>query len=210
MVKPMTAMHGYVVYFEYSKGSNKGASNVGDLITNPFGLGTVDANYTSSTVVENKELAKDGTEVALGWGPVVPGSIAFQIESDKYFDANGILYKGTFASKVFTAEQKDENGRVEGVAGHYEINPGAAVAVGTVTYGYPRSKSVTGAIYDANSPKITFTTTPAPTVGITFTVDYIYNNIAIMQNDIPQVVVQQKGIHLAAKARRVAIKMFVA
>jgi len=210
MVKPMTAMHGYVTYFEYVKGSNKGQSHVGDLITNPFGLGHVDPNYTASTVEENKTAAASATEVELGWCPVVPGSIAFQIGADKYFDANGVLYKGTFTSKVFTAEQVGSDGRLEGVAGHYEVNPGAATAVGTVVYGYPGSKSVSGAIYDgAQKAKITFTTTPFA-AETTFAISYIYNNIAIMQNDIPQVTVRAKGIYLAAKARRIAIKKFVA
>ena len=205
LVRPMTAMHGYVTYFEYSKGSNKGASAVGDLITNPFKLGTVDPNYTSGSVVENKTAASSATEVELGWCPVVPGSISFTIGDDKYFDAAGILYKGTFASKVFSAEQADGNGRIEGVAGHFEVNPGAAVAVGTVVYGYPGSKSVTGAIYDsAAKAKITFTSSPF-SAETTFAVNYLYNNIAIMQNDIPQVTVQAKGIYLAAKARRIAI-----
>lgn len=205
LVRPMTAMHGYVTYFEYSKGSSKGASAVGDLITNPFKLGTVDPNYTSGSVVENKTAAISATEVELGWCPVVPGSISFTIGSDNYFDAAGILYKGTFASKVFSAEQADGNGRIEGVAGHFEVNPGVAVAVGTVVYGYPGSKSVTGAIYDgAAKAKITFTSSPFA-AETTFAVNYLYNNIAIMQNDIPQVTVQAKGIYLAAKARRIAI-----
>lgn len=205
LVRPMTAMHGYVTYFEYSKGSNKGSSAVGDLITNPFKLGTVDPNYTSGSVVENKTAASSATEVELGWCPVVPGSINFEIGADKYFDAAGILYKGTFASKVFSAEQADGNGRIEGVAGHFEVNPGAATPVGTVVYGYPGSKSVTGAIYDgAAKAKITFTSSPFA-AKTTFAVNYLYNNIAIMQNDIPQVTVQAKGIYLAAKARRIAI-----
>lgn len=210
MVKPMTAMHGYVTYFEYVKGSNKGQSHVGDLITNPFGLGHVDPNYTASTVEENKTATVGDKDIELGWCPVVPGSIAFQIGTDKYFDANGVLYKGTFASRVFSAEQVGEDGRLEGVAGHYEVNPGSATAVGTVVYGYPGSKAVSGPIYDnAQKAKISFTTSPfigeAGTETFDFAVNYIYNNIAIMQNDIPQVTVRAKGIYLAAKARRIAI-----
>ena len=36
LVKPMTAMNGYITYFDYVKSSNKGASTQGDLIVNPF------------------------------------------------------------------------------------------------------------------------------------------------------------------------------
>ena len=204
----MTAMHGYVTYFEYCRGSNKGASKVGDLIVNPFKNGQVDPNFTSSTVEEGKALAAEATELVLGWGPVVPGSIEFAIGADKYFDDGlGHLYKGQRASRVFSAEQVADDGRLEGVAGHFVIGTGSAVQVGTVTYGSAKSKSVNGAIYDAATPKITFTTAPVAAGGATaeFEVKYIYNNIAIAQNDLPTITVREKGIHLMAKARRVAV-----
>ena len=38
-----------------------------------------------------------------------------------------------------------------------------------------------------------------------FGINYIYNNVAIMQNDLPYITVRTKGIYLMAKARRVAI-----
>ena len=211
LVQPLTAMHGYITYFEYVKGSNKGESAVGDLIVNPFKNGKVDPNYTSSTVVENVKPAAGATEVTLKWGPVVPGSIAFTIGDDNYFDGgDGKLYKGTFTSKRFTAEAVDaEDGRLEGQAGRFVIDAGDAEEVGTVTYGFANAKSANPAkginyIYDANSPKITFTTSPFG-VGANATINYIYNNVAIMQNDLPYITVRTKGIYLMAKARRVAI-----
>lgn len=198
---PMTSLTGSLTYMEYVKGSTKGASNVGDLIDNPFKLGQVDPNYTSSTVVENAAVAS--TEVALKWGPVVPGSIAFQIGDDKYFDADGKLYKGTFASKRFVNVQKDAQGRLEGVAGHFEVEPGSAVQVGTVTYGYANSKAVNGAIYDKATPKITFTEAPAVAA---IEVNYLYNNIAILQNDIPTLTAVRKAITLEVKWRTIRVE----
>ena len=199
----MTSITGSLSYMEYVKGSNKGASTVGDLIDNPFKLGQVDPTYTSSTVVENDTIAN--SKITLKWGPVVPGSIAFKIGDDNYFDGgDGKLYKGTFASKRFVQIQRDAEGALEGVAGHYVVDAGEAVEVGTVTYGYASSKSVTGAIYDGAKPEITFTTAPATTDAIA--VNYLYNNIAILQQDIPTLTAVRKAITLEVKWRTIRIE----
>lgn len=66
IVHPMSSMSGYVTYIEYSYSATKGATNAGDIISNPFGLytdregdkrGNVDVNYTGATVVETAEEA---------------------------------------------------------------------------------------------------------------------------------------------------------
>ena len=67
IVQPMSSMSGYITYIEYSYGSNKGATKQGDLISNPFKFGKVDADYTGAKVVET--IAEGQT--ALAWGPVV-------------------------------------------------------------------------------------------------------------------------------------------
>ena len=195
-----------ITYFTYVRGSNKGASKQGDLITSPFALGKAEPNYTSSKVVENHTEAAAATEIELKWCPVVPGTIEFAIGADTYFDdGDGKLYKGTFASKVYQGEALGADGRMEGRAGRFIVDHGAAVEVGTVDYGYANSKSVTGAIYDANKKaKITFTTTPFAEKTVV-QVNYLYNNVAIMQEDIPTITAVNKGIFLQAKARRVAI-----
>ena len=48
----MTSMAGYVNYIKYTAGSNKGATAQGDVLNSPFGLGKVDPNYTSASVIE--------------------------------------------------------------------------------------------------------------------------------------------------------------
>ena len=45
-------MSGYVTYIEYQYATNKGATTQGTLVSNPFGFGDVDVNYTGATVVE--------------------------------------------------------------------------------------------------------------------------------------------------------------
>ena len=202
LVKPMTAMNGYITYFDYVKSSNKGASKQGDLIVNPFKNGKVDPTYTSSTVEVNQTVSNDH-KLALKWCPVVPGSVAFKIGTDEYFDGgDGKIYKGFFKSKVFTAEGKDNAGVVEGRAGRFVVDHGTATEVGEITYGYAKAKSVTGAIYGGETEAvITFDSSTTGKAAIKYT----YNNIAIMQDDIPMVTAVQKGIYLMAKARRIAI-----
>lgn len=199
-----------ITYFDYVKSSNKGASAQGALIVNPFKNGKVDPNYTSSTVEANLVIDTEN-KLTLNWVPVVPGSVAFTIKTSgetptvtNYFDdGKGHIYQGAFASRVFTAEGKDEDGRVEGRAGRFVVDPGTATQVGTITYGFAHAKSVTGPIYDKETKAvITFTTVPTDK---NVAIKYTYNNMAIMQDDIPMVTAVQKGIYLMAKARRVAI-----
>jgi len=206
LVKPLSSFHGRITYTEYVYGSNKGDVKVGDLISNPFLLTNAHPDYTSGHVDENHTIEAEATEIALGWGPVVPGSIAFTLDGDSYFDAAGKLYKGTFATRRLVVTQEDEEGRLEGVPGHFEVNPGTAEEVGTVTYGFARSTSQSGAIYDKASPKITFTTAPIPAAGeaLVCAISYLYNNVAVMQNDIPTLVPRIKAIDVMPKVRRIA------
>ncbi len=86
MVHPMSAMSGYVNYVKYTAGSNKGATAQGDVLNSPFGLGKVDADYTSAKVVET---IADG-QTALAWGPVVAGSI------EKFVDGAWVKVEGEY------------------------------------------------------------------------------------------------------------------
>ena len=71
IVHPMSSMSGYITYIEYQYASKKGATNRGDMISNPFGFGNVDTDFTAAKVVET--IAEGQT--ALAWGPVVEGSV---------------------------------------------------------------------------------------------------------------------------------------
>lgn len=75
IVHPMTSMAGYISYLKFVKGTDKGESKRGDLVADPFKLGNVDVNYTSSLVVEEVEL--QGGKGKLSWFPVFVGKDEF-------------------------------------------------------------------------------------------------------------------------------------
>ena len=62
----MSSMAGYVNYIKYVAGSNKGAIKQGATFNSPFGLGDIDADYTSARVVEVL-----GADKKLMWTPVL-------------------------------------------------------------------------------------------------------------------------------------------
>lgn len=71
IVFPMTSMTGYFTYIQYTAGSNKGATQQGDVFNEPFKLGEVDKNYTSAHVVESFVGTGAVTTFQLAWTPVV-------------------------------------------------------------------------------------------------------------------------------------------
>ena len=84
IVHPMSSMSGYVNYVQYTRGSNKGAYVQGDVINDPFRLGSfkegkdgkLDTNYTAAKVCEAKQAAESGEyKVSLMWTPVVPTTV---------------------------------------------------------------------------------------------------------------------------------------
>lgn len=82
IVHPMTSMAGYISYLKFVKGTNKGESKRGDLVADPFKLGNVDVNYTSSLVVEEVEVGNAASEgdnslTQLAWFPVFEGTDEF-------------------------------------------------------------------------------------------------------------------------------------
>ena len=82
IVHPMSSMSGYITYIEYQYASNKGQTEQGDLISNPFGFGKVDADFTGSRVVENV----DAGAITFAWKPQ-DGSVKFLAEgATEYVD----------------------------------------------------------------------------------------------------------------------------
>lgn len=69
IVHPLNSMSGYITYIEYQYASTKGGTKQGDLISNPFGFGNVDTDFTGSRVVE---AVTGGSTGKVAWGPVVP------------------------------------------------------------------------------------------------------------------------------------------
>lgn len=99
IVHPMSSMSGYITYIEYQYASNKGATKQGDLISNPFGFGTVDPDFTGSRVVENVE---EG-EIVFAWKPQ-DGTVRFLADgATEYVDLEATdegVYEAPSAGKV--------------------------------------------------------------------------------------------------------------
>ena len=83
-------MSGYITYIEYQYATNKGATAQGDLISNPFGFGKVDTDFTAAKVVET--IAEGQTELA--WAPVVKGSV------EKFVDGAWTKVEGEYTPKA--------------------------------------------------------------------------------------------------------------
>lgn len=90
IVHPMSSMSGYITYIEYQYASKKGATNRGNMISNPFGFGDVDPDFTAAKVVET--IAEGQTELA--WGPVVEGSV------ELFADGAWTAVEGEYAPKA--------------------------------------------------------------------------------------------------------------
>lgn len=101
IVSPMSSMSGFITYINYTIGSNKGQSKQGDVLNNPFYLGTrrdgeqisFDRDYTSSRVVET---VTTGTSITLSWTPVMKGTFTY---SDVQYDVKVTHADGTVTYK---------------------------------------------------------------------------------------------------------------
>lgn len=135
IVHPMSSMSGYVNYVQYTRGSNKGAYVQGDVINDPFRLGSfkegkdgkLDTNYTAAKVCEAKAAATDAKyDVSLMWTPVVPTTVEV------------VTAGATFRDNGEGKLQEMENGQVKvgGKEGTVDYATGAiSFAASTLTAG---------------------------------------------------------------------------
>lgn len=135
IVHPMSSMSGYVNYVQYTRGSNKGAYVQGDVINDPFRLGSfkqgadgkLDTNYTAAKVCEAKAAAEAGEyKVSLMWTPVVATTVEVV--------ATGATFRDNGEGKL----QEMENGQVKvgGKEGTIDYATGAiSFAASTLTAG---------------------------------------------------------------------------
>lgn len=183
LVHPMSSMSGYVTYIKYMRGTTKGATTAGTEFNSPFKLGGVDVNYTSQKVVEAKASpsATTGFSGTLSWTPVVPGYVEVICGSNSYRDDGaGKLFKGRVVDFTRTA---DEFGNVT----NYKVTT-VGTEVGTIDY-------ATGA----------YSVTDTVATSDTVSVNYVYDNVVVPQNDLPTVTAKMEAMPLFAKARRIAI-----
>ena len=135
IVHPMSSMSGYVNYVQYTRGSNKGAYVQGDVINDPFRLGSfkngadgkLDTNYTAAKVCEAKAAATDAKyDATLMWTPVVPTTVEV------------VTAGATFRDNGEGKLQEMENGQVKvgGKEGTVDYATGAiSFAASTLTAG---------------------------------------------------------------------------
>ena len=73
-------MSGYVNYLKFTAGVTKGQTQAGDVFNDPFRLGKVDPNYTSSRVVKTFTAASGDTNTFKAqWTPVVEGTVTVKV-----------------------------------------------------------------------------------------------------------------------------------
>ena len=207
IVKPMSAMTGYVTYLSFTAGSNKGGVNIGDTYNSALALDPDDkfrnGQYTSSRVTVSGVNLTAETPTILKWTPILKGSILIETAAAKYADdGNGKLVEVTGYNLV---EVVSPNGCVtrEWMNGGAVVDLSGLESKGTVKYGCTR---------DANFVANTAVTGMNPVNGSISglaltgaTISYLYDNAYIPQNDVPLLNAEMKGIALQAKPRRIAV-----
>ena len=202
LTHPMSSMAGYINYIKFVAGSNKGNMEQGYTFNDPFRLGKVDPQYTSSRVTKDYNFTASTTSITANWTPVVAGTVSITAGTTTYVDnGSGTLIAvpegGSVSRKTVMVQPVDNTSkmgdlRLEGVQPKVEVvvedADGTAVttSAGTVNY-------ATGAI--------------TLTSGVTGAVQvaYSYNNVNIPQNDIPLLSAKMESMPLLAKARRIAV-----
>lgn len=88
-------------YIKYVAGSSKGNTQQGDVFNDPFRLGKVDPQYTSSRVTKDYNLTEATKTFTMDWKPVIPGTISIVAGAMTYVDdGNGMLIPVAAGSTV--------------------------------------------------------------------------------------------------------------
>lgn len=86
---------------KYVAGSNKGNTQQGDVFNDPFRLGKVDPQYTSSRVTKDYNLTEATQTFTMDWKPVIPGTISVVAGTTTYVDdGKGMLIAVEAGSSV--------------------------------------------------------------------------------------------------------------
>lgn len=233
IVKPMSAMTGYVTYLSFTAGSNKGGVNIGDTYNSPFALDPENkfqnGQYTSSrvtisggndadTTATPQVAASTTSEIPLKWSPIIPGSILLTAGNTRYVDgtdANGQARLYTVPAGANLVEVVSPNGCV---SREWVLADGSAATLtvvegSVVNYGSTRDAKFAPntAITGMNPVNGSITSEageggdPLFTITGAYTLSYLYDNAYIPQNDVPLLNAEMKGIALQAKPRRIAV-----
>lgn len=196
MTHPMSSMSGYINYVKYVAGSNKGNIEQGYVFNDPFRLGKVDPQYTSSRVTKDYNLAESTTAFTADWKPVIAGTVTITAGDVSYVDdGKGTLIAvqpGYSVSRRTVMVQPTGDGNLEGAESRVEVvvfdADGTAVTTSAGSVDYATGAiTITGGVQGAVQ------------------VAYSYNNVNIPQNDIPLLSAKMEAMPLLAKPRRIAI-----
>ena len=77
---------GLIYLIKFVAGSNKGGIKQGDVFNDPFRLGKVDPQYTSSRVTKDLTVGSSTTSFTMEWKPVVAGTITITAGGKTYVD----------------------------------------------------------------------------------------------------------------------------
>ena len=191
-------------YIKYTAGSSKGNIAQGHVFNDPFRLGKVDPEYTSSRVTKDYSIdaGSPETEFAVEWKPVVPGTISITAGGITYVDdGNGMLIAVQAGYSVTRRTVMVQPVADPSNMGDLRLE-GTQPKVETVVYDAAGEavKTSAGSV-DYAAGTITFTTGVSGNVQVA----YSYNNVNIPQNDIPLLSAKMEAMPLLAKARRIAI-----
>lgn len=190
---------------KYVAGSNKGNTQQGDVFNDPFRLGKVDPQYTSSRVTKDYNLTEPTQSFTMDWKPVIPGTISIVAGDMTYVDdGNGMLIPvaaGSSVARRTVMVQPVEDATAMGDLRLEGVQPAVEVVVKDAT-GAPVEAGAGSKIDYANG---TITLATGTNLEGAVQVAYSYNNVNIPQNDIPLLSAKMEAMPLLAKPRRIAI-----
>lgn len=202
LTHPMSSMSGYINYIKYTAGSTKGNTVQGDVFNDPFRLGKVDPQYTSSRVTKDYNLTESTDSFTMDWKPVVAGTVSVVVGTTTYVDdGEGNLISVPEGGSV--ARKTEMVQPVAQVSDMADLRlEGVVPVVKTIVYkadGTPKTTPDGSVDYAAGTITVTGGVQGAVQVA------YSYNNVLIPQNDIPLLSAKIESMPLLAKARRIAI-----
>lgn len=191
-------------YIKYTAGSTKGNTVQGDVFNDPFRLGKVDPQYTSSRVTKDYNLTEKTDSFTMDWKPVVAGTVSVVVGTTTYVDdGEGHLISVPEGGSV--ARKTEMVQPVAQVSDMADLRlEGVIPVVKTIVYnadGTPKTTPDGEVDYAAGTIKVTGGVQGAVQVA------YSYNNVLIPQNDIPLLSAKIESMPLLAKARRIAIRL---
>ena len=191
---PMASRTGFVTYINYVAGSNKGDVKRGDLFNGTYALGDMTdarANYTGQRVVQTADhTTGTATDIFLAWTPVIADATG-DVEVEVIDQATGLpLDSSKWEVGKTTTAGYDKRFQLQDDL----ENQGASILIAP-------NDTVNSAKYE-DQYKVTIKST---TDTGKYIVKYVYDNIVIPQNDIPQLNARLEEVTLAAHARRIAV-----